>query len=157
MGNARAGLGLALLLFACGGSEPSNAGADAGRDAADAAPGDATDAFVGDGARERPVYGSHESQYCSPSEDDDPFFVCSKSSELICIATYTKRYPQPSQAPDKVVTMWICRHGCTPGDGACAADEICCPGLTFGVTYGKSHACVLPEFCGPLPDAGVSP
>lgn len=103
--------------------------------------------LVGAGC-EKTIYRSHESQYCSSTDDDDPYYECSRSSDLVCINTYEKSYPQTDNRPDKVVSMWLCREACDPTvKNPCMGEEICCPGAIFGKDYGKKHACVLREFC----------
>jgi hypothetical protein len=108
------------------------------------------------------VYRSYESHYCSSSDDDDPYFECSKSSDLVCIYTYDKSYGQTDGKPDKVVSMWACREACDPAvKNPCVnAEEVCCPGMIFGRNYGKDHACVMRDFCDAfvgMKDAGAKP
>ena len=108
------------------------------------------------------VYKSYDSHYCSSTEDDDPYFECSRSSDLVCINTYAKSYGQNDGKPDKVVQMWACHLACDPAaQNPCnASDEVCCPGMIYGRNYGKDHACVLREFCDAfagMKDAGAKP
>jgi hypothetical protein len=124
--------------------------------------------LVGAGC-EKTVYRSHESQYCSPSDDDEPYFECARSSDLICINTYEKFYAQPNNQPDKAVQMWACHEACDPtAKNPCVGPtEICCPGNLFGRDYPAKrannpmpYACVLREFCdavlgAPVKDGGV--
>jgi hypothetical protein len=106
------------------------------------------------------VYHSHESHYCSSSDDDDPYWECSRSADLVCINTYDGVYPQPDGKPTKTVPMYLCRMACTPGDKTCQPDEVCCPGMIYGRNYGKTHGCTLPSFCAALAgqpkDAGTT-
>jgi hypothetical protein len=97
---------------------------------------------------------SHEGQFCSSFSDDDPYFECSRSSDLICINTYEKSYAQPNNQPDKVVAMWLCREACDPTAKApcAAADEVCCPGAIFGRDYpAKRAGNPMPYACTPRP------
>jgi hypothetical protein len=107
--------------------------------------------LVGAGC-DKTVYRSHDAQYCSSTEDDDPYYECSRSSDLICINTYSKTYAQPNNQPDKVVAMWLCHEACDPTvKNPCVdPEEVCCPGAIFGKDYGKKNACVLREFCDAL-------
>ena len=134
-----------LFGWACGNDTVGSSG--------DAGPGDGglSDASGGDG---RPVYASQESQYCSSADRDDPYYVCGTSQALVCINTYTMTIPLP-EGP-KTVVPYLCRSSCVPGDGTCRAADVCCPGTVYGVTYGKAHGCVPPEFCDhPPSDAGA--
>jgi hypothetical protein len=107
--------------------------------------------LVGAGC-EKTVYRSQGGQYCSSTADDDPYYECSRSSDLVCINTYAKSYPQTDNQPDKVVSMWLCNLACDPTvKNPCAdPEEVCCPGPIFGKDYGKKNACVLREFCDAL-------
>jgi hypothetical protein len=119
-------------------------------------------ALLGAGC-DKTIYRSHESQYCSSTEDDEPYYECSRSSDLVCINTYEKSYPQTDNRPDKVVKMWLCREACDPTvKNPCrGSDEICCSGQIYGKDYGRKHACVQRELCdsmlgvGPPKDAGA--
>jgi hypothetical protein len=106
---------------------------------------------------DKTIYRSHESQYCSATEDDEPYYECSRSSDLVCINTYEKSYPQTDNRPDKVVKMWLCREACDPTvKNPCrGADEICCSGEIYGKDYGRKHACVQRELCDSV--LGVGP
>lgn len=139
---------VAVLLpgWACG---TSSGPADAGRDGG--AAGDVGDA----GDAGRAIYISHESHYCSSTSDDDPYYECSPSRDLVCISTFSRTFPQ-TNGPPKTVDLWLCQMACTPGDGTCAAGEVCCPGPIYGRSYGKTHACAPAEQCDRLPaDAGA--
>jgi hypothetical protein len=154
------GLAGFLFLLACGSTDGSSRVNDSGVDPVDEAvsdaPSDGHDSASSDGIDVRPIYRSHEGQYCSSSASDDPLYVCVTSSELVCINTFDKSYPNIDGGPDKVVAVYTCRNGCLPGDGTCASGEICCPGPIFGPSYGKSHGCVMREFCDHPPrDAGA--
>jgi hypothetical protein len=142
---------LGIALAACG----RNATLDADPGAATDAGMSEADAAVWDGAQERPVYRTHEGQFCSSAVDEDPFYECSRASHLVCITTYTKNIVQPDGAPDKTTKIWLCRESCTPGAGACVnPGEICCPGPIFGESYGNSHGCVPRDFCDHPPADG---
>jgi hypothetical protein len=106
---------------------------------------------------DKTIYRSHESQYCSSTEDDDPYYECSRSSDLVCINTYEKSYPQTDNRSDKVVAMWLCREACDPTvKNPCrGSDEVCCAGPIYGKDYGKKHACVQRELCDSM--LGVTP
>jgi hypothetical protein len=125
--------------------------------------------LVGAGC-DKTVYRSHEGQFCSSTSDDEPYYECSRASDLVCINTYEKNYIQPNNQPDKVVAMWLCREACDPGakSPCVVAGEICCPGAIFGKDYPAKrttnpmpYACTPREFCDavlgmtPVKDGGA--
>jgi hypothetical protein len=93
------------------------------------------------------VYRSHEAQYCSNTEADDPYFECSPSYDLVCINTYAEPVLQPAGAPPKYQEIFLCRLACNPGDLCPDLKDVCCPGIIYGETYGKTHACVPAGRC----------
>src|SRR5262245_8932220 len=101
------------------------------------------------------VYRSHEAQFCSTNDDDDPFYECSPSSDLVCINTYAERVTAKNDAGSQLIPLYLCRLACNPGD-KCPGGEICCPGKIEGKTYGKTGGCVPESRCdNPLiPDGG---
>ena len=116
------------------------------------------------GACEKTVYKSHESHFCSNNPDDDPFYECSRSQDLVCINTYRMSYPSTDGKPPVVRDMWLCRIACVPGDmtRGCPTGEVCCPGPITGRDYGAKHACVTPNYCpglavGTPTDGGARP
>jgi hypothetical protein len=101
------------------------------------------------------VYRSHEAQFCSIKDDDDPFYECSPSSDLVCINTYSMLVGG-GDAGQQRVPLYLCRLACDPGKDKCPGGEICCPGKIEGKTYDKSGGCVPESRCdNPLiPDGG---
>jgi hypothetical protein len=99
------------------------------------------------------IYRSHEAQFCSTDDDDDPFYECSPARDLVCINTYAMQFS--ADGGSKSLPLYLCRLACTPGD-ICPNGETCCPGPISGRTYGKMHACVPDKFCdNPIvPDGG---
>jgi hypothetical protein len=93
------------------------------------------------------VYRSHEGHYCSSTTDDDPFFECSPSYDLICINTYAEPILQTGGAPPKFQEIFLCRLACQPGERCPDARDVCCPGPIYGRDYGKTAACVPAGQC----------
>jgi hypothetical protein len=107
-------------------------------------------ALLGAGC-EKTIYRSHESHYCSSTPDDEPYYECAKGDDLVCITTYQQSYGATASSPAKTIDIWVCRMACTPGNKEdCQTDEVCCPGMIYGTTYGKTHACVAPGLCPAL-------
>lgn len=108
------------------------------------------------GACEKTIYKSHESHFCSHDQNDDPFYECSRSQDLVCINTYRMSYPSADGKPPVVRDMWLCRIACVPGDmeRGCPTGEVCCPGPITGRNYGAAHACVTPNYCPGLAVGG---
>jgi hypothetical protein len=102
------------------------------------------------------VYRSHEAQFCSTDDDDDPFYECSPSSDLICINTYSETVKTSSDAGSQRVPLYLCRLACEPLKDKCPGGEICCPGKIEGKTYGKTGGCVPESRCDNIvvPDGG---
>jgi hypothetical protein len=102
------------------------------------------------------VYRSHEAQFCSIDQDDDPFYECSPSSDLVCITTYSELFKGTNDAGDKLVPLYLCRLACDPGKDKCPGGEVCCPGKIEGKNYGKTGGCTPESRCdNPLiPDGG---
>jgi hypothetical protein len=102
------------------------------------------------------VYRSHEAQFCSISDDDDPFYECSPSSDLVCINTYSERVMAKNDAGTQLVPIYLCRLSCEPGKDKCPGNETCCPGKIEGKTYGRTGACVPENKCDSpiVPDGG---
>jgi hypothetical protein len=102
------------------------------------------------------VYRSHEGHYCSSTEDDDPFFECSPSYDLVCINTYAEQVRSTGGQPTRFQDIWLCRLACNEGDRCPDAKDRCCPGPIYGKNYGKMHACVPASMCQTVdpPDAG---
>jgi hypothetical protein len=100
------------------------------------------------------VYRSHEAQFCSIDDNDDPFYECSPSSDLVCINTYSMQVGSGETA--RRVPLYLCRLACNPATDKCPGGEICCPGKIEGKTYGKSGGCVPESRCDniPIPDGG---
>ncbi len=73
---------------------------------------------------------------CSTSESDDPYRECTPGIGLLCIATY----------PVAMRPVYVCEPGCD-SQADCLAGDVCCPGTTYGDTFGKTRACVLRQFC----------
>jgi hypothetical protein len=103
------------------------------------------------------VYRSHEGHYCSSTEDDDPFFECSPSYDLVCINTYAEQIQQTGGQPPRFQEIFLCRLACEPGQTCPSATDVCCPGPIHGRTYGKTAACFPAGQCQTVPttDAGV--
>jgi hypothetical protein len=103
------------------------------------------------------VYRSHEGHYCSSTADDDPFFECSPSYDLICINTYAEPIEQTGGQPPRFQEIFLCRLACTPGDRCPDARDVCCTGPIYGRNYGKEAACVPAGQCQTVvaPDAGA--
>ena len=93
------------------------------------------------------VYRSHEAQFCSIDEDDDPFYECSPSSDLVCINTYSEAGRAAATAGPQRMPLYLCRLACDPGKDRCPSGEVCCPGKIEGKTYGKTGACVPESRC----------
>ena len=107
------------------------------------------------------VYRSHEAQFCSTNQNDDPFYECSPSNDLVCINTYAEVIQSTSDAGgQQTLPIYLCRLACDPNDPKtrCPNGETCCPGPITGRNYGKMHACVPESRCdNPLiPDGGVT-
>ncbi len=102
------------------------------------------------------VYRSHEGQYCSSTEGDDPYFECSPSYDLICINTYAEQVLQPGNAPPSFTEIFLCRLACEEGQRCPDTKDVCCKGPVYGRDYGKTHACVPAGMCQTVdpPDAG---
>ncbi len=102
------------------------------------------------------VYRSHEGHYCSSTEDDDPFFECSPSYDLVCINTYEQQVQVTGGQPPRFQPIYLCRLACSPGDHCISPTDVCCPGPIYGRSYGKMHACVPAGMCqtAEVPDAG---
>jgi hypothetical protein len=96
-----------------------------------------------DAPADRPVYRSHEGQYCSSAADDDPIYEC--TPPLVCVNTYDETV-RPGDGG--TVPIYLCRAPCQPGVAGCLAGDICCPGRLAG---GQSQpACVPESRCEPL-------
>jgi hypothetical protein len=102
------------------------------------------------------VYRSHEAQFCSIDQDDDPFYECSPSSDLVCITTYSELFKGTNDAGDKLVPLYLCRLACDPGKDKCPGGEVCCPGKIEGKNYGKTGGCTPESRCDNrvVPDGG---
>jgi hypothetical protein len=102
------------------------------------------------------VYRSHEAQFCSTNDDDDPFYECSPSSDLVCINTYSETVKSSNDAGSQRVPLYLCRLACEPLKDKCPGGEICCPGKIEGKTYGKTGGCVPESRCDNIlvPDGG---
>jgi hypothetical protein len=102
------------------------------------------------------VYRSHEAQFCSIDQDDDPFYECSPSSDLVCINTYSEVVTGSNDAGNRTIEYFLCRLACEPGKDKCPGGEICCPGKIEGKTYGKTGGCVPESRCDSpiVPDGG---
>jgi hypothetical protein len=103
------------------------------------------------------VYRSHEGHYCSSTEQDDPFFECSPSYDLVCINTYAQQVQSTGGEPPRFQEIFLCRLACSPGDRCPDAKDVCCRGPIYGRDYGKTHACVPAGQCQtaePTADAG---
>ena len=101
------------------------------------------------------VYRSHEAQYCS-TQEEDPFYECSPSSDLICINTYSEIVQGNNDAGVNRVPLYLCRLACEPLKDKCPNGETCCPGMIHGITYGKTGGCVPESRCDKpiIPDGG---
>ena len=103
------------------------------------------------------VFRSHEAQFCSTNDDDDPFYECSPSTDLVCISTYSQIFGTGVDGgTPTTLPLYLCRLACTPGGPACPNNELCCPGPIVGRNYGKMHACVPESRCDnpDIPDGG---
>ena len=102
------------------------------------------------------VYRSHEAQFCSTDPDDDPFYECSPSSDLVCIQTYSQIVQSTNDSGLTSVPLYLCRLACEPLKDRCPNSEICCPGMISGKTYGKTGGCVPESRCDKpiVPDGG---
>jgi hypothetical protein len=102
------------------------------------------------------VYRSHEAQFCSTDKDDDPFYECSPSADLVCINTYSELVLANNDAGSRRIPLYLCRLACDPATDRCPNGELCCPGKIEGRTYGKSAACVPATKCDSpfVPDGG---
>jgi hypothetical protein len=100
---------------------------------------------VGCGKQERQSFNGI---YCS-HEDEDPMYVCSKTQDLVCIATDRIILPTGMLGPER----YLCRLSCKPGESC--PEGICCPGKIYGNDRGSSHACVPISFCESPPDAAT--
>jgi hypothetical protein len=102
------------------------------------------------------VLQSHEGQYCSTDDDEDPQYECSRDRDLVCIHTYNQQIYNPDGGVQKMVPIYLCRDACNPGDRCPNAEDVCCPGRIVGIDYNRSRACVPLRFCEmppPIPDA----
>lgn len=102
------------------------------------------------------VYRSHEAQFCSTNDDDDPFYECSPSADLVCINTYDELIRTTNDAgTQRTLPIYLCRIACNP-DERCPNGEVCCPGQIVGRNYGRMHACVPATRCDNpiIPDGG---
>jgi hypothetical protein len=103
------------------------------------------------------VYRSHEGHYCSSTANDDPFFECSPSYDLVCINTYAEQVRSTGGQEPRFQDIWLCRLACENADDSCPdAKDRCCKGDIYGRNYGKQRACVPAGLCQTedLPDAG---
>jgi hypothetical protein len=95
-----------------------------------------------DAPADRPVFRSHEAQFCSSAADDDPIYEC--TPPLVCVNTYNELV-RPGDGG--TVPIFLCRAPCQPGVAACGAGDICCPGALAG---GQSQSACVPESrCNP--------
>ena len=125
---------VAVLAGACG-NDPDTA--DAGTGITE--PGDASAA--------RPVYRSHEGQFCSSDPDDDPLYLCGGS--LICVNTYAVQVRGAGPDGGSAVPLFLCRVPCSAG-GPCPGGETCCEGR--GADRQVLWACVPESRCDPVRD-----
>jgi hypothetical protein len=97
---------------------------------------------------------SYESHACSTNKGDDPFLICSPSTDLVCINTYTVMVTDPKEKlkwDGGIRPVWVCRFVCTPGIGGCGtAGDVCCPGMIYGEDYKMMAACVPEQYCDTL-------
>ena len=125
-----------LLLVACD-DDPVVTDRDAG----------STDGPV-DAPADRPVYRSHEAQFCSSSADDDPIYEC--MPPLVCVNTYDEVIRVGDGGTGiGTVPIYLCRAPCQPGGATCpAASDVCCAGALAG---GQSqHVCAPQPRCDSL-------
>ena len=101
------------------------------------------------------VYRSHEGAYFS-DKDEDPFFECAPSDDLVCINTYDMQVQTTGGQPPRFQPVYLCRLACSPGDHCFDPNDVCCPGPIHGRNYGKMNACVPVGMCqtATVPDAG---
>lgn len=95
------------------------------------------------------TYRSYAGQFCSNTQNDDPHYECSPSADLVCITTSSTLVRTDGSATS-AVPLYLCAIACNPGE-ACASDEVCCPGMIYGKTYGKTGGCVPYTMCQYLP------
>jgi hypothetical protein len=93
------------------------------------------------------VYRSHEGHYCSSTENDDPFFECSPSYDLICINTYAEQVNTTGGEEPRFQEIYLCRLACNAGERCQNLTDVCCKGPISGRNYGKTHACVPAGQC----------
>jgi hypothetical protein len=102
------------------------------------------------------VYRSYEGHFCSSTENDDPFFECSPTYDLVCIHTYDQQVQTMGGQPPKYLPIYLCRLACAEGDHCPDPQDVCCKGEIHGRDYGKIRACVPAGQCQTeeAPDAG---
>jgi hypothetical protein len=105
------------------------------------------------------VYRSHEAQYCSTDDNEDPFYECSPAFNLVCATTHSEALQNTPDGGQRVfVDRYTCRLACDPGDRCPVGTDICCPAKNIvGRDYGKNSVCVPEPMCQTITpgDGGV--
>jgi hypothetical protein len=107
------------------------------------------------------TFRSAQGQFCSSTDDDDPYYECLLGMGLVCASTHSMPVLDDNGNEKSRFPVYLCRSACAPVDGGTGcrvADEICCKATTFGRTYAdRPWACVPAQFCPDAPDAGPKP
>jgi hypothetical protein len=110
------------------------------------------------GCSDAQTWRNGEGQYCSTT-NEDPRYVCSTASDLVCATTYSIEVTNPVEArkfDGGIRPVWLCRYVCDPGTACVQAQDVCCPaGAIHGTTYGKTHVCVPSSMCNTIRDGGA--
>jgi hypothetical protein len=100
----------------------------------------------------------YESQACSTNDSDDPLLVCSPAYDLVCINTYSVIVQNPKEAvkwEGGVRPVYVCRITCASDSECLQSQDVCCPGVIHGKTYGgKTKGCVPQGMCQALRGTG---
>jgi hypothetical protein len=110
-------------------------------------------------ACDKSVYRSAEGQFCSSTDDDDPYYECLLGMGLVCANSYSQAVADNSDTDAGGVRfqpVWVCRQACTPGDSCFQAGDICCKASIFGRSYAdRPYVCTPESQCDDKGDAGT--
>jgi hypothetical protein len=107
-------------------------------------------------ACDKSIYRSAEGQFCSSTDDDDPYYECLLGMGLVCANTYAKPVLDEKGENLRFQPVWLCRQACAPGGVCFQAGDVCCKTTVFGRSYpDRPYACTPEANCDDLGDAGT--
>jgi hypothetical protein len=110
-------------------------------------------------ACDKSIYRSAEGQFCSSSDDDDPYYECLLGMGLVCANTYSTPVLDDKGTEVRFQPVWLCRQACAPGGAACfQVGDVCCKTTIYGRSYpDRPYACAPEALCDDEGDAGAKP